>query len=225
MKCLNICVVFIVGLSFLISRAALAQNASNFPARNNNMKILHSDYKPWARIAMKDVAKRRRVWEDIDITENNNSKFGVHNTGIALVDAMINGVKDDNIITYSNVNDRFTTSQKPEEFSAISEDIISKHTHITKFVIKEDSLYLNTGEVTVRILGIPPVGYAIGPDGAVKEQPLFWIFYPDWREYLSQYIASGSYSWDDIFERRIFTGKVTKVTKVSEHAIAPLGKK
>jgi len=206
----------------MMSRAASAQTADNLPAGNNNMTILHSSYKPWARIADKDIVKQRRVWEDIDLTEKNNRKFGIHNTGIALVDAMINGVMDAKIITYSNVNGRFTTPLTTEEFSAISEDIINKHTHITKFVIKEDSLYLNTGEVTVRILGIAPVGYTIGPDGAVKEQPLFWIYYPDCRQYLSQYVASGSYSWDDIFEHCIFTGKVTKV---AEYPRAVFGKK
>lgn len=62
MKCLNICAVFIVGLSFMMSRAASAQTADNLPAGNNNMTILHSSYKPWARIADKDIVKQRRVW-------------------------------------------------------------------------------------------------------------------------------------------------------------------
>ncbi len=212
MNCKNCFSAFLASAVILICGNATGQNR-NAPLAMNSSKTVAAPghYVPWKPIKESDITRHRRVWEDISLSEKNNDLFGPHNTGIALVNALINGVMDARMLAYSPVDDRFTTGLKAEEFSAITEKISNNNTHITKFMIKEDSLWLNTGEVTVQIVGLAPVGYTTGPDGVIKEEPLFWVFYPDCRVYLSQYIAAGSYSWDDILERRSFTGKVTKV--------------
>ena len=207
MKYLNTCVAMLAAAFSVACYTASAQNTSAALAVNNNKAATPGHYVPWKPIKESDIANQRRVWEDITISEKKNDIFGKHKTGIGLADALINGVMDGKIMPYSAINDRFTNTLTAEEFSAI----VAKNTTVTKFMIKEDSLFLNTGEVTVRILGIAPVSSAAGPDGVVKEQPLFWVYYPDCRVYLSQYMAAGSYSWDDIMERRNFSGKVTKV--------------
>ena len=212
MKVRNICVTLFAAVSFLMCNSASAQSTGNSTTTIETPKFQPTgNYTPWPRISMTDITTRRRVWEDIDLTDKKNNLFGPHNTGIALENALITGADNAKIITYSPVDDRFTTPLKPAEFSAISEQIKSGNTHITKFMIKEDSLFLNTGAITVRILGIAPVAIITAPDGTTKEQPLFWIFYPDCREYLSRSSAAGSYTWNDVLERRDFSGKVTKV--------------
>jgi len=209
MKYVNTCVAMLAAAFSIICYSASAQNTSIV---SNGKAPIPGHYVPWKPIAMKDVTNHRRVWEDITISEGKNDIFGKHKTGIGLADALINGVMDGKIMPYSAINDRFTNTLTAEEFSAI----VAKNTPVTKFMIKEDSLFLNSGEIVVRILGIAPVGNFAGADGVVKEQPLFWVFYPDCRVYLSQYMAAGSYSWDDIMERRNFTGKITKVSSNSQ---------
>ena len=70
----------------------------------------------------------------------------------------------------------------------------------------------------MRIIGIAPVRDVIDPNaGEVRGQSiLFWINYPESREFFSRHYAFNPYndfvkhSWEDIFEMRFFDSYIVK---------------
>ena len=91
---------------------------------------------------------------------------------------------------------------------------------ITKYRLKEDWIFdRNVGAMVVRIVGIAPVKDIYGEDGLYRgSQPMFWLYYPDIRGLLAQYEVFNPqndvyrYTWDEFFESRQFSSKVTKVS-------------
>jgi len=213
MKPQNLCASFFAATFFLASQSANAQSNGNMG--NATIDITRENhYKPWSRIMEKDIDRKRRVWEEISMkTEQNRaSAFYAYNFQAPLLDVLIKGVTEDKIKAYSNENDRFTRELTKDEFATAFGQTTAKNTEIVKYLVKEDSLYTNTGEITVRILGIAPVAVVKAADGTVKEQALFWIFYPDARAYLASVPVSGADGWYDIFDKRSYTGMITKLS-------------
>jgi hypothetical protein len=73
--------------------------------------------------------------------------------------------------------------------------------------------------MVVRIVGLAPVKDIIGDDGIYRgSQPMFWLYYPDIRGLLAQYEVFNPqndvfrYTWDEFFESRQFSSKITKVS-------------
>ncbi len=73
--------------------------------------------------------------------------------------------------------------------------------------------------MVVRIVGIAPVIDIIGDDGVYRgSQAMFWLYYPDIRGLLAQYEVFNPqndvyrYTWDEFFESRQFSSKITKVS-------------
>lgn len=91
---------------------------------------------------------------------------------------------------------------------------------IRKYRIKEDWIFDgSTGKMVVRILGIAPIIDVYSDEGAYKgPQTLFWLYYPDIRWLLAQYeVVSNNndanrMTWDEFFESRAFSSKITKVS-------------
>ena len=213
MKPQNFCVLIFLISFFLATQKANAQangpmdHATLYASRENH-------YQPWPRIMEKDIRRKRRVWEEIDLkTEDHlGSSFYAYNVQRPLLDVLIKGINENKIKAYSNENDRFTNELKEDEFAAAFGKTNSKNTVIVKYMVKEDSLYIHTGEITTRILGIAPVAAVTAPDGTIKEQPLFWIYYPDARPYLASVPVSGTEGWYDIFDHHSFNGNITKLS-------------
>ncbi len=89
-----------------------------------------------------------------------------------------------------------------------------------KFRIKEEVIFdKESSRLFWRILGIAPVKNVITSQGLnIGETELFWVYYPDMRPILSKYeVYNGKnfgakMSWEDLFESRMFYGRIIKST-------------
>ena len=89
-----------------------------------------------------------------------------------------------------------------------------------KFHIKEEVIFdKQTSRLYWRILGIAPVKNVITQAGVnLGETELFWVYYPDLRAILAKYeVYNGKnfgarMSWEELFESRMFYGRIIKST-------------
>jgi gliding motility associated protien GldN len=89
-----------------------------------------------------------------------------------------------------------------------------------KFQIKEEVIFdKQSSRLFWRILGIAPMKRIITSQGIdLGESPLFWVYYPDMRPIFAKYeVYNGKnygarMSWEEIFESRMFYGRIIKST-------------
>lgn len=167
---------------------------------------------------------------------------GDENTGGGMfIEILIDAIKRGKIKAYSTFDDRFTTILSkeqlmeqivPKDDSVEVEDPVTgqkywkvvKHDFrpetITKYRIKEDWIFdRNQGKMVVRIVGIAPVRDIYDENGAYRASAaMFWLYYPELRQTLSNYECYNPandvyrYTWDEFFEARQFTSRITKVS-------------
>jgi len=167
---------------------------------------------------------------------------GDENTGGGMfIEILIDAIKRGKIKAYKSFDDRFTTIMTKEDImesvagkvdtqiitDPVSGTEVTKYINhdfnpetITKYRIKEDWIFdRNQGQMVVRIIGLAPVKDIIGDDGVYRgSQAMFWLFYPDIRGLLAQYEVYNPandvdrYTWDEFFESRQFSSKITKVS-------------
>jgi gliding motility associated protien GldN len=168
--------------------------------------------------------------------------MGDESTGGGMfIEILIDAIKRGKVKAYSNFDDRFTQVlskeqmmeqliQKPDtltltdpitgaEFQKIVNHDFNPES-ITKYRIKEDWIFdRNEGRMVVRIVGLAPVKDVLGEAGDYRgSQALFWLYYPDIRGLLAQYEVFNPendlarYTWDEFFESRQFSSKITKVS-------------
>ncbi len=203
------CSTFALCLAYQSSSAQITPIADK---HETGGQIYPSHFVPWQPIKESEIAKKTRLWEDIVLTDEGNSFFASANSRKPLLKTLVAGVLQGKIKAYATKDDRFTQLLTKEEFL---KEFKSKHvpgSQTTKYAIKEDSLYLKSGEKTVRIIGLAPMVATTMPDGTVKEEPMFWVYYPDSRSFLSTHRVSSGATWDDVFERQQFKGTITKTT-------------
>lgn len=172
-----------------------------------------SHYTPWKPIAEKDIVKKVRVWEDIEIV-NNNELFAAKNKGNDLMDVIIAGVSNGKL-SVEEASDQLPRKKLSRE-ECMQQIAKTKNSPVTKYRLTEDSLWLNTGEVVMRIVFIAPIVSVKPAIGSAVEKPLFWAFYFDARDHFSSYPASETLSWDEVLVGRHFTGTITK-RKLTEY--------
>ena len=199
----------------------------------------------WQPIREADILWKKRVWREIDTREKQNVGFryaGDENTGGGyFIEILLDGIKRGKIKAYSNMDDRFTTELTKEQviqqtagkddtarvYDPTTDTYSLRVTHtdfnpelVTKFRIKEDWIFdRNEGKMVVRIAGIAPLIDIYGDDGSFRaSRPMFWLYYPDCRDYLSQYEVVNPlndvarYTWDEFFESRMFASKIIKIS-------------
>ena len=213
MKHQRLCAAFFAATFLLMSQSANAQ--VNGAIGNATLDMgAETHYKPWPKIKEADITRKRRAWEEVNVKSQMSptSVFYAYNSKMPLVDVLIKGVTEGKIKAYSNEDDRFTHELTKDEFATAFGQTTAKNTEIVKYLVKEDSLYVNTGEITVWVIGIAPVAAIKAADGTVTEQTLFWIFYPDTREYLASVPVNGADGWYDIFEKRNYSGSITRLS-------------
>ena len=78
----------------------------------------------------------------------------------------------------------------------------------------------------VRILGIAPLKQVFDEQGNLRyEAPMFWVYYPDSREWLSRHPVfnelndNGAMSWEDWLEMRFFSSYITKESNVFDRRL------
>ncbi len=93
--------------------------------------------------------------------------------------------------------------------------------NVTKFRIKEDWIFdRKVGRMVCRILGISPYLDKYSTESGVYQgsYPMFWIYYPDIRESHVKYEVYNPdndvfrMTWDDFFEKRMFSSFIVKST-------------
>ena len=199
----------------------------------------------WQPIREADILWKKRVWREIDTREKQNVGFryaGDENTGGGyFIEILLDGIKRGKIKAYSNIDDRFTTELTKDQilqmiagkddtakvYDPTTDTYSLRVTHtdfnpelVTKFRIKEDWIFdRNEGKMVVRIAGMAPMIDMYGDDGTFRAtRSMFWLYYPDCREYLAQYEVINPlndvarYTWDEFFESRMFASKIIKVS-------------
>ncbi len=205
--------------------------------------ILDKQLLPWEPIREADILWSKRLWRVIDVREKINLPFIYPEMPFFTV--LMNGIKQDSSVSikaYKADNDKFHYRMSSKELDGIlsSADTINQidpttyeskirivfnqinPDDIKRYRMKEDWYFDRQQSVLkVRILGIAPLKDVKNEAGEfMYEQPLFWIRYPDCREYLARNRAfiegndSNPMSWEDLFEQRRFSSYVTKESNV-----------
>lgn len=160
--------------------------------------------------------------------------------GGMLIEILIDAVKRGKITAYSTFDDRFTSkltkdqvieqiTPKPDttEVEDVDGTMIKKIVkkdfdpkRVAAFRVKEDWIFdRNQGKMVVRIVGIAPVQDYYGEDGVYRgSAAMFWLSYPEIRQTLSSFEVYNPnndvfrYTWEEYFEHRMFSSKITKVS-------------
>lgn len=203
--------------------------------------ILDKQVLPWEPVREADILWSKRVWRVIDVREKINLPFIYPEMPFFTV--LMKGINQDTAIkAYKADNDKFWYKMSTQELQSILSHAdtiiqIDPTTYETKYKVvynkinpddikryrvKEDWYFDRQYSVLkVRILGIAPLKDVTNEAGEfLYEQPLFWIRYPDCREYLARHRAfiegndSNPMSWEDLFEQRRFSSYVWKESNV-----------
>ncbi len=164
--------------------------------------------------------------------DNGNQRF---------LSILLKAIQDSVVTVFSSIDDRFTTPMTKSEvgeillgpeleikqFDANGNEITPirrrnelNFDSIYKFRIKEEVVFdKESSRLFFRVLGIAPVKRIITPQGLdVGETEVFWVYYPDMRETFAKYeVYNGKnygarMSWEELFESRMFYGRIIKST-------------
>jgi gliding motility associated protien GldN len=158
------------------------------------------------------------------------------------ISILFQALQDSSVTVFDPIDDRFTTpmtrgdvvkklSGEPivvpvydslgniSRYDTKSRDIVLDSFY--KFRIKEEVIFdKESSRLFWRILGIAPVMnvYTAQTNQYVGTQELFWVYYPDMRPTFAKYEVyngknySGRMSWEELFESRMFYGRIVKST-------------
>lgn len=158
-----------------------------------------------------------------------------------LLKAIQDGPDNGGVTAFSNVDDRFTTPMTRAEvaktisggsinvpiYDSLGNVVGNKETMAEVnldsfyiFRIKEEVIFdKQSSRLFFRILGIAPVKNVITSSGVnLGPTELFWVYYPDMRPIFAKYFVyngknyGARMSWEDLFESRMFHGRIIKST-------------
>ena len=160
--------------------------------------------------------------------------------GGMFIEILIDAIKRGKIKAYSNFDERFTQILTKEQLmeqitpkpdtTIVIDPITGVETvkiinhdfeplSVTKYRVKEDWIFdRNQGAMVCRIVGIAPVKDIIVDGDYRGSQAIFWLYYPDIRGLLANYEVFNPlndiarYTWDEFFESRQFSSRITKVS-------------
>ncbi len=170
---------------------------------------------PWEKIPNTNVLWQRRVWREIEVSTAGNAAFVTkEGANDNLAGTLLKGAFDGKIKAYSTAKENFsielTRNELIEQLSP-GKNILYNPANVTRYMLEEDWIFLKAeNKLIVRILGIAPFGKVKIKDGMTLEEPLFWIYYPDAREYLAQQKTTTGTNWDRLFETRGFTSHTVR---------------
>lgn len=192
-----------------------------------------------------DILWEKRIWRELDTREKINHPFRYEKKPFFSV--LMEGIRSGALEAYSPETDQFSMPLSVDELSmtmnerdtvmitdpVTGEDrwqIISNDFDpltVMRYRIKEvwffDTRY---SQMRVRILGIAPIISEYDDNGNLRfERPLFWIYYPDARDYLakqpvfSPYNNKQTMSWEDWLEMRFFSSYITKESDIHDRRL------
>ena len=108
-------------------------------------------------------------------------------------------------------------------------DIITpfKRTEVTKWVVKEEWFFdKHRSTMDVRIIGLCPIRSYIDENEEEKESPLFWIYFPEYRDLLVQTKVANftknnaqKRSYLGVFEKRMFGSRVLQESNIMNRGV------
>jgi gliding motility associated protien GldN len=157
------------------------------------------------------------------------------------ISILYEAIQSGDITAFSGDDDRFTTPLTKEQVAQVvmggndTVPVTNLEGEVVKYEVRQkmiepDSIYRfrikeewifdkETSRMTVRILGIAPVMAKYTSTGiAVGDVTLFWAYYPDLRPTLAKYEVyngknyAGRMTWEELFESRFFSSRITKST-------------
>ena len=157
------------------------------------------------------------------------------------ISILLKAIDDSAVTVFNSIDDRFTTPMsKAEVATVIAGDSVPvplidsngvqygvryqrndvNLDSFYRFRIKEEVIFdKESSRLFFRILGIAPVKDVITSMGVnLGPSELFWVYYPDMRPIFSKYeVYNGKnygarMSWEDLFESRMFYGRIIKST-------------
>ena len=201
----------------------------------------------YAPIRENDILWEKRIWREIPTFEKMNLPFRYPE--MPFFDILKDGIESGQIVAYSADDDKFTTRLAQEQLALqfYRKDTIEvvdpdnenlfttkvveteiNSSLINRYRIKEVWFFdTNLSTMRTRILGIAPIKEEFDENGNfLFEYPLFWIYYPHCREYLSEFPVFNQYgndkqtmTWEDLFEMRFFASYITKESNVQDRRL------
>ncbi len=198
---------------------------------------------PYAGVREADVPWQRRMWRIIDVREKINLPFRYPVK--PLITILTEGVESGELVAFAkdNFKDQMTKEEVNEKlFRMDTVTIVDPETYeasievtksildpedIKKFRVKEIWFFDEAaGRIKNRILGIAPIKAEYDDAGNFKyEGPMFWIYYPQSREYLSKHRAfvdgndAAPVTWETMFEMRKFSSYIMKASNVFDNRL------
>lgn len=203
-----------------------------------------------------DVMWCKRTWEVIDLREKINLPMYCPVEPkvclMSLFDVLKCAILEGSLAAFANpvFDDEFTAPMTKADVQKLlvswdsvhqSEDINNPGTYVTvpikneisgadirQYWIKEDWFFDRQRSVLeVRIIGICPLTVKLSETGdAVGLKPLFWIYFPDARQYLVRAAVFNRWNdqermnYDELFEKRMFSSRIYKESNVYDRSIA-----
>ena len=207
--------------------------------------ILDKQILPWENIRESDIMWSKVVWRVIDVREKINQPFTYPEEPFFSI--LLKGIQDSTIRAYKSDNDKFKYKLSAQDLQSIIShpDTITQMDPTTyemkikvvynkinpddvrRYRVKEEWYFDKQQSVLkVRIRGIAPLKDVMNEAGEfLYEQPLFWIYYPNCREYLAKHRAflegndANPMSWEDMLEKRRFSSYVWKESNVQNRRL------
>jgi gliding motility associated protien GldN len=168
-------------------------------------------------------------------------KADENNGNQRFISILLQAIQDSAVTVFSSADDRFTTPMTKGEVSKVISGepvdvpIYNEKGELTgtkkmaneinldsiyRFRIKEEVVFdKESSRLFFRILGIAPVKDVVTSMGVnLGPTELFWVYYPDMRPTFAKYeVYNGKnfgarMSWEELFESRMFYGRIIKST-------------
>jgi gliding motility associated protien GldN len=198
---------------------------------------------PYAPLREADIPWQRKMWRIIDVREKLNLPFKY--PVAPFVSILVDGIAAGELVAFKkdDFEEQMTKDEvdqtlfkidtvsivDPDTYETtleVTKDILNP-TDITRFRMKEIWFFDEaTSRVKNRILGIAPIKAEFDDAGNFKyEGPMFWIYYPQAREYLSKHRAfvdgndAAPVTWETMFEMRKFSSYIIKASNVFDNRL------
>jgi gliding motility associated protien GldN len=196
---------------------------------------------PYEPIREADLFWEKRIWRVLDIREKINRPFSYPKAPFFSI--IVDAVQSGDLTPYGNENfDAPLTSEEladmlfridttfvtnpdtyEDEMKVVRSEI--NFEDIKRFRIKEVWFFdEESSTLKVRILGLAPVKdvYDENTGEFLFEQPMFWIYYPNARNYFARQKVfipgndANPLSWEDYYEMRMFSSYIYKESNVDD---------